>query len=163
MCFRLKSAGLWKAGVYLGQTASSSDAHVWGTGHCSRSRQPDCSKVCRSSQSYLQDSPPPGRCSIQKDHSRWMTSCKHFQLVWTVGRRVPQVSQDITHAGAGWTGYTVFIHNINTTWRHGQCICSHRPIKANWFIVVAKCIQSFACHLMKDVVNSRKSPSTSCY
>ena len=76
------SAACW---VYLVQTASSSAAHMWGTGRRGSSPVPGCSRVCRSSRSYLQDIPPTLRCSIQAGHSRRLTFCIHFQPVWTVG------------------------------------------------------------------------------
>lgn len=77
---------LWTC--YLARTPSSSAARAWDTGRRGSSPQPGCSRVCRSSQSCLRDTPPKLRCSIQSGHTGLLTSCKHFPLAWAVGRNV---------------------------------------------------------------------------
>lgn len=70
--------------VYLVQTASSSAAGVWDTGHRGSSPRPGCSRVCRLSRNCRQDSPETLPCSIQAGRIHRPTLCTHFLPVSAV-------------------------------------------------------------------------------
>lgn len=127
--------------AYLVQTASSSAARVSGTGRCSSSPLPGCSRVCRSSRSYRPDNPPTLRCSIQAGRSRWLTFCKHFLPLWT----------------GGWMHFRWFSKNKCTLAEEGiELACVFM-----WYFKI--CITSSSEDVVRYMETAGYDPLISCY
>lgn len=132
--------------AYLVQTASSSAARVWGTGRCSSSPVPGCSRVCRSCQSYRRDKPPTPRCSTQAGHSHRLTFCIHFLPVSTVGWKY--ISGDLVRISARYFNDCVFMWYFITCSTSSSLWNSH--LRMCWVTRKRQCITICFLLLLSD-------------